>query len=45
MMTVNPFTAEQFQMLSGSTLFSNVIVQDCMRLFDTGKLQYENYQI
>ena len=43
MMTVNPFTAEQFQMLSGSTLFSNVIVKDCMSLFDTGKLQYENF--
>ena len=43
MMTVNPFTAEQFQMLSGSTLFPNVIVKDCMSLFDTGKLQYENF--
>ena len=43
MMTVNPFTTDQFQMLSSSTLFPNAIVEDCMRLFDIGKLQSENF--
>ena len=41
MMTVNPFTAEQFQMLSLSMFYSNI--DDCQILFETGKLHYENF--
>ena len=43
MMTVHPFGTEQFQMLSTSMIYSEVIVKDCQRLFEIGKLEYKNF--
>ena len=40
-MTINPFTAERFQMLNGIMSFPPEVICDCTRLFSVGEGQYQ----
>ena len=40
-MTINPFTAERFQMLNGIMTFPPEVICDCTRLFSVGEGQYQ----
>ena len=42
-MTINPFTAERFQMLNGTMSFPPEVIRDCTRLFSVGRKQYQDF--
>ena len=42
-MTINPFTAERFQMLNGTMSFPPKVISDCNRLFSVGREQYQDF--
>ena len=42
-MTINPFTAERFQMLNGTMSFPPEVIRDCTRLFSVGREQYQDF--
>ena len=41
--TINPFTAEMFQMLNGTMSFPPEVIRDCTRLFSVGREQYQDF--
>ena len=42
-MTVNPFTAERFQILNGTMSFPPVVIRDCIRLISVGREHYQDF--